>query len=183
MKKIFGIVFLGLLLLLGAMACAPSPQQMVAQTPQVADDQFYAQQAYSQWQVQNSNQSFDYFLMYVWAVQSMRQGYYVNTFHVYNYAPAQTRYVYHYTPGYSSRTVTVPSTAGKSFGSSTTTKNLTPATTLGGSKYFPSASKATTMSPSPRMGSSSGNSAFTPKASLGGSRSFGSSVRVPSFHR
>jgi hypothetical protein len=80
----------------------PNAQQMTAQPmanqPDPTDpnnDQYWAQQSYYQWQLQNPNQSFDYFLATVWALQAQRSYYYQNVFGFNTYSPPQ-RY-YHYT--------------------------------------------------------------------------------------
>ena len=77
--------------------------QPVANQPDPTDpnnDQYWAQQAYYQWQLQNSNRDFDYFLAYVWAVQTQRSYYYQNVFGYNTYSPPLTRYRYTYRKSY-----------------------------------------------------------------------------------
>jgi hypothetical protein len=163
------ILALSLMLSLALTSCGPARSQTVVvndnttqQQVDPNDDQYYAQQAYSQWQQQNTNRDFNYFLMYIWANQLLRSNYY-SSFHVYSYSPPVTVYHYYYRPSYQPiYIVKNNSVPNKSF-----SYNSKPNTSSFTNKSFGSSSK----------------SFSTPKSSFGSSRSsFGSSRSSFSSH-
>jgi len=80
-----------------------APAQTAANQPDPTDpnnDQYWAQQSYYQWQQQNANRDFDYFLANVWALQTQRSYYYQNVFGYSTYSPPLTRYRYSYRNSY-----------------------------------------------------------------------------------
>ncbi len=139
----------------GQVAAQPMPNQPDPTDPN--NDQYWAQQSYYQWQQQNPNQSFDYFLLNVWALQTQRAYYYQNVFGYNTYSPPMRSYRYSYRKTYTPMVI------------NRTNNNRTII-------RAPAPSPRWANSPAPNSGSlnqkspskySSGNSSFFPKKSAG----------------
>jgi hypothetical protein len=180
MKRIFVLGLAILVLTLLSVSCAPKTVYVDTSGQQQYDDQYYAQQAYTQWQMQNPNRDFDYFLAMIWADQWMRSNYYTS-FHVYNYSAPRTTYSYRYQPNYTGRSSFGSSGSIQSSRSSGSfSSSSSPSYSAPRSSSFGSSGTSKTLGSS--FSSSSSSSSFTPKASFGsGSSSFGSSRSSGSF--
>ena len=181
MKRV--VVVLMVLVFLVLIGCAPREQSAYLQDPSqqtVADDQTYATMAYQNWlQQQQTAYDFNYFLLNVWANDSMRTGYYTNYFHVNTYTPTQRVYTYVYTPRLSSRSISAASnyTPSQTYSSTPTTRSLTTSSTsaIRTANAVPTVTtpKTKTLTTSSMTSSTLSNRTMTkPKLLTGSSKSF-----------